>query len=406
MNISNQMKIKIHRGQNQIGGSIIEIASSSSKVILDVGTELDEGGASAVPKIDGLFSGKPGFNAVFLSHYHADHVGLADNILDGIPIYMGEKAFEIMRSSNEYRDIKTGFSPLFMRNGEAVAVGDLSITPLSCDHSAFDSYMLIIANGGKKILYTGDFRANGHAEFARLLEKLPTVDAVIIEGTTLSREYTERNIEEDALENIGVKAIRNSDAPCFIYLASTNIDRLITARNIAKRTDRLFLEDVYTARMAYSSGLSEISPKRGEIYAFLTRGGTEHDALEQFSYAKIGRESIAKKRFLMTVRPGMIGYLEKLSELVSFSGGTLFYALWKGYREQPNVRRLIDFMESKGVKMHTLHTSGHADSQTIDELISRISPKKIIPVHTENAGYFEKFSDSSDVISDMNEIEA
>lgn len=135
------MKIRIHRGQNQIGGSIIEISSSSAKIILDVVAELDESASSVVPRIDGLFCGKAGFNAVFLSHYHIDHVGLADKILDGIPIYMGEKAFEIMRSSNEYRNIKSEFSPLFMRNGEPITVGDLKIFPISCDHSAFDSYM-------------------------------------------------------------------------------------------------------------------------------------------------------------------------------------------------------------------------------------------------------------------------
>ena len=393
------MKIKIHRGQNQIGGSIIEIASSSTKIILDVGAELDEDDAPVVPQIDGLFCGKAGYNAVFLSHYHIDHVGLADKILDGIPIYMGEKAFEIMRSSNEYRNIKSVFSPLFMRDGEPIIVGDLKITPLSCDHSAFDSYMLLVEKDGKRILYTGDFRANGRGEFDELLKKLPTVDTVIIEGTTLSREYTTRNIEEKKLEDIGVNTIKNSISPCFIYCASTNIDRLITARNIAKRTKRLFLEDIYTAQMADCSEVDEIVPKRGEIYAFLTHGGDkEYNALQQFSNAKIGRDTIAKKSFLMTVRPSMIGYLEKLSNLVSFSGGTLFYALWKGYQEQPYVRRLLDFMENKGVKIHTLHTSGHADSQTIDELISAISPKTIIPVHTENAGYFEKFSDKFDVI--------
>lgn len=393
------MKIKIHRGQNQIGGSIIEIASSSTKIILDVGAELDENDSPVVPQIDGLFCGKARYNAVFLSHYHIDHVGLADKILGGIPIYMGEKAFEIMRSSNEYRNIKSDFSPLFMRDGEPIAVGDLKITPFSCDHSAFDSYMLLVEKDGKRILYTGDFRANGRSEFDELLKKLPTVDTVIIEGTTLSREYTTRNIEEKKLEDIGVNAIKNSTAPCFIYCASTNIDRLITARNIAKRTNRIFLEDIYTAQLAESSCVSEIMPKRGEVYAFLTHGGDkQHNALQQFSNAKIGRDSIAKKHFLMTVRPSMIGYLEKLSGLVPFSGGTLFYALWKGYQEQPYVRKFLDFMENKGVKIHTLHTSGHADSQTIDELIFKISPKTIIPIHTENAEYFEKFSDKFDVI--------
>lgn len=387
------MTIKIHRGQNQIGGSIIEIASQRTKIILDAGVELDEIGTPNVPQIEGLFVGEPQYNAVFLSHYHADHIGLAEKIVPGIPIYMGEKAFEIISTSNEYRKISTKFSPNFMKNGETIIVDDLKITPFSCDHSAFDSYMLLIECDGKKTLYTGDFRANGRGEFEALLKRLPKVDAVIIEGTTLSREYTKRNIEEEKLEEIGADFLEKHSGPCFIYCSSTNVDRLITARNIAKRTDRLFLEDIYTAQIAACSGVPEIAPKRGEVCVFQTDGSErQHTLLEEFGSAKIGKGSIAKKKFLMTVRPSMKRYLESLNATASFEDGVLFYALWTGYKEQPGTAEFLKFMEQKGVSIHTLHTSGHADSQSIDELISAISPKIIVPVHTENAERFREIA--------------
>ena len=54
-------------------------------------------------------------------------------------------------------------------------------------------------------------------------------------------------------------------------------------------------------------------------------------------------------------------------------------------------------MERKGVKTHILHTSGHADSMTIDKLIMDVNPKRIYPVHTENAEWFNKYKDKSDI---------
>ena len=36
------MKIEIHRGQNQIGGNLIEIATEQACILLDAGCELDE----------------------------------------------------------------------------------------------------------------------------------------------------------------------------------------------------------------------------------------------------------------------------------------------------------------------------------------------------------------------------
>ena len=81
--------IKVHRGQDQIGGNIIELASSTTKILLDIGCELDEEKNKELPKIEGLFDTK-GFDAVFISHYHYDHMGLAYKIYKEIPLYMGE----------------------------------------------------------------------------------------------------------------------------------------------------------------------------------------------------------------------------------------------------------------------------------------------------------------------------
>lgn len=399
------MKVKIHRGQNQIGGSIIEIMTDHVKIILDVGKELDESDHPAVPEIEGLFYGKPRYNAVFISHYHSDHVGLAKKILPDIPIYMGEKAFDIMKTSIEYREDHAVFLPLFMRDGETITIGDLKITPMSCDHSAFDAYMFLIENEGRKILYTGDFRANGRGEFNELLKRLPIVDAMIIEGTMLSRDYDGRNMEEENLEKIGTEFLTKYDGPAFVFCSATNVDRLITVRNIARNTGRIFLEDVYTAQIAEQSGVMDISPENSETYVFQTDGSEkQHSVLLKYNFAKIGRESIAKKKFMMVVRPSMKRYLEKLSEKLSFREGVLFYALWRGYQEDSSVSEFLDFMTQKGCKVHVLHTSGHADRQSVDELVNAVKPKKIIPVHTENAEYFMKFSESSEVVIKTNEI--
>ena len=64
------MNIKIHRGQNQIGGSIIEVSSDIARVILDIGIELDEDKEIEVPQIEGLFCGNPDCDAVIITRFH------------------------------------------------------------------------------------------------------------------------------------------------------------------------------------------------------------------------------------------------------------------------------------------------------------------------------------------------
>ena len=45
-----------------------------------------------------------------------------------------------------------------------------------------------------------------------------------------------------------------------------------------------------------------------------------------------------------------------------------------------------------------LHTSGHADEKTIEELIEKVKPKAIIPIHTENSSWFNRYKDNINVV--------
>ena len=389
------MNIRIHRGQNQIGGSIIEVSTEQARVFLDIGIELDEDKEIEIPQIEGLFCGDKNCDAVFISHYHSDHIGLVDYLLPDIPIYMGDHAYNIMKAASDYRNNDVKFTPILMKNESSIQIKDIKITPILCDHSAFDSYMLLIENEGETTLYTGDFRANGRMDFNTLLEKVPRVDNLIIEGTTLSREDDVVNIEEEQLEDIAVEYLNKHTGPAFIMMSAMNIDRVITAKNIAKRTGRIFLEDIYTADITTSIGMTTESTR-----VFMTGGDKQFEMSQKYSDVKIGKKEIAKKPFIMCVRSSMKNYLSKLNELISFDDGVLFYGMWKGYLERPQMKEFIDYMESKGVKTHILHTSGHADSQTIDKLIRDVKPKKIIPVHTENAKWFDAYKDISIVVYD------
>lgn len=400
------MRILIHRGRNQIGGSIVEVSTESTRIFLDVGVNLDDNKKNDFPNIEGLFSGEKRCDAVFISHYHSDHIGLLEQVIKDIPIYMGEKAYKVYSAAADYRDNVIGFVANFLYDNQKVVIGDMYITPFLCDHSAFDSYMFLIEADNRKVLYTGDFRANGRLDYQNLLANLPEVDVVIIEGTTLSREVEKENIEEELLEDIAIDYLKSHTGPAFIMMSAMNVDRMITAYNVAQKTNRLFLEDIYTANIAMAAGGSAPQPDIEKNVRVFTTGGTkQYERLLEYGNARIGKYEIAKKSFLMCVRQSMKNYLDKLNELLSFDNGVLFYGLWKGYMEQPELQEFLHYMEDKGVKVHILHTSGHADSWTIDKLIQDISPQIIIPIHTENEKWFERYAEKCEIIYESNRIE-
>ena len=397
------MEINILRGQNQIGGSIIEISSKNTKIILDIGSNLDDK-EIIVPEIEGLFKGKAKYDGILISHYHGDHIGLATKILPEIPIYMGEKSYEIYKVSNEYMGKEYLKEPKTFKPEEEFLIGDIKITPYLCDHSAFDSYMFLLDCEGKRMLYTGDFRSNGRKSYEPLLRKLPKVDVLITEGTNLSNNKIGKiNLTEKGLEKKGIEILEGNDRPVFVLMAATNIDRIVTFYKIANATKRLFLLDTYAGLITDTVGGNIPNPRTfSNVRIFLTNQN-KYKILENYPKNKIGRKGIVNSNFMMCIRSSMKQYLEKYPEGFSFEGCTLFYSMWEGYKKEKNTKEFLEFMEEKGVKTISLHTSGHADEKDFDKLIKKVEPKIIIPVHTENSEWFKRY-ENCEVICDKNII--
>ena len=397
------MEINIIRGQNQIGGSMIEVSSKNTKIILDVGSNLEDK-EIVVPEIEGLFKGKAKYDGVLISHYHSDHEGLATKILPEIPIYMGEKSYEIHKVTREYIKKEYLKEPKTFKADEEFLIGDIKITPYLCDHSAFDSHMFLLECEGKKILYTGDFRSNGRKFFQSLLNKLPKVDALITEGTNLSNDKIGKiNLTEKELEKKGIELLEGNDRSVFVLMAGTNIDRIVTFYKIANATKRLFLLDTYAGKITDTIGGNIPNPRTFSKVKIFQTSSRKHEILENYPQNKIGKNEIANSNFMMCVRSSMKKYLESYPNEFSFEGCTLFYSMWEGYKKQENMKEFLKFMEEKGVKTISLHTSGHADEKDFDKLIKKIEPEIIIPVHTENSEWFKRY-ENCEVIYDKNII--
>lgn len=382
------MNINIIRGQNQIGGNIIEISTETTRILLDIGLELD-GGEQALPDIEGLFD-TAGFDAVFISHYHGDHLGLAYYIDHQIPLYIGEASYRVVKAADEYKGVETINPSGYLHHQEPVVVGDITVTPFLCDHSAFDSYMLFCEADGESVLYTGDFRSNGRKSFDALLSVLPkNVDTLLCEGTTLSRE-NHTAVTEKELEERATNLFRNTKGPVFVLQSSMNIDRIVTMYRAAKKSSRIFLEEVYMAAVATAAGNSIPNPSFSDVYAFIT-SPSKHEMLSKYT-RKAGKSFIAKRPFVMCIRNSMLRYLKSLAEMLSFEDGILVYSFWNGYRETESMKTFLAECEQLGLRIVTLHTSGHADESTIKRLIETVNPKVLMPVHTENAQRFKEIA--------------
>ena len=74
------MKITIHRGSNEIGGTCIQLSTEQSTILLDLGLPLRKDSK----ELD-VAALKP--DAVLISHPHQDHFGLIEALDHNVPVY-------------------------------------------------------------------------------------------------------------------------------------------------------------------------------------------------------------------------------------------------------------------------------------------------------------------------------
>ena len=143
------------------------------------------------------------------------------------------------------------------------------------------------------------------------------------------------------------------------------------------------------AEITAAIGGSIPNPAFSDVFAFITNPN-RYELLSKYKN-RIGKDRIAKTSFVMCVRSSMLRYLKSLSGLMNFEGGMLIYSMWEGYKKQPQMQAFLDACSEMGLSIISLHTTGHADPQTIRTLIDHTHPNEIIPIHTEAPEWFVDF---------------
>lgn len=393
------MQITIYRGTHCIGGCITEIKTAQARIVIDMGAELPRAdkAASTVPNITGVTQGTPDCDGVFITHYHGDHVGMAQKVLPTIPVYMGATAKQIYAVVQQTlkKNLGKGY-PEFVANfvgfeaGNPIYLKDIKITPYSIDHSAFDAYMFLVEAEGKRILHTGDFRMHGAKG-----RKMPDVfkrfaaniDVLITEGTMLSRQ------EEKVMtvHELGRKAkqILRDNKNIFVLCSSTDIDTIAAfyGAAIANKKPFIVCDDEFQLEIlrivTANSRSSFYDFNRQKIYVY---GNNLRDFMMERGYCFLGRTNYITQK-----------------AIEALPNSLLVYSMWRGYLDKSHPAYdefKSSFMQKAvecGCHIEYLHTSGHASIEQLKQVCDITGAKIIIPIHSENPEAFTRLGIGGEV---------
>ena len=404
------MRVRIHRGTKEIGGTCIEVEAQGQRIALDVGLPLDApqdeaSHKSLLPAVPGFREADDTLLAVVISHPHMDHYGLARHIRPSVPVYIGEGAHRLMRAASRWVPNGHAFeAPRFLHSETPVEIGPFRITPYLVDHSAFDAYSLLVEADGKRVFYSGDFRAHGRkaALFQKMVRQPPAdIDVLLMEGTTIGRANTVAGFPtEDDLEREFVSAFQATKGIHFVWTSSQNIDRLVTIFRAAKRAGRLLIVDLYTAVVmeaargripqSHWDGVKVYVPQAQRV---LIKKASLFDDKDRHHRHRIYQQHLPSLagRSVMLFRPMMMG---DWGVQAVTDGARLSYSMWSGYLKEASTQKVLAWLDARGIPHDSIHTSGHASVADLQRFAKALAPRKLVPIHSFETPRFGEFFDN------------
>ncbi|MBW1794266.1 MAG: hypothetical protein JRJ38_07525 [Deltaproteobacteria bacterium] len=397
------MRVCIHRGTHEIGGTCVEIEAQGKRMVLDIGLPLDaELSDVPMPPVSGFMESDPSLLGVFISHPHLDHYGLAQKLLPGTPVLIGAGANRIINAASAFIPGGVSFSnTIDIKDRTPIVLGPFTLTPYLVDHSAYDAYALLVEAEGQRLFYSGDFR--GHGRKSKLLDRLASrppkdIDVLLMEGSTLGRSgIDDKYPSESELESRFLELLHDVKGMALVWCSGQNIDRLVTIYRACRHCGRQFISDMYTASVLKAIGNSRL-PQPGwagfRVYLPWTQKQRIikkelFDLAKSFGSWRIYPEQLRKEagKSVMLFRPSMRKDLEKADCLEK---ATLIYSLWSGYLKHDQYRPLVDWLYRKSIPLVYCHTSGHAPVLDLKRLADALAPKMLVPVHSFEP---ERFAD-------------
>lgn len=393
-------------------------------------------------------SPRASYDAVFLSHAHADHSAYIHFLRPDIPVYASEITRRILASMeetsaggfNEFLTYQRTFETRPNKRGEGVtrlkgeeakeprnfsgltpgdtvAVGSITVEMIAVNHSIPGAAGLLIHTSRGTIAYTGDLRFHGYGGdlTRRFVERAAEVRpiALICEGTRIdqSESHSEQYVQERVAE-----VVRKTKSLVIANYPWKDIERLRSFHEAARATGRklaLNLKQAYLLKKLERIDAGAPALDDDNIVIYIDRKGwgliTKPDCpdyppnvVEQ-DYSAWEREflncpnrvtcdDIHNHQSDFIVR---IDFFD-LTDLINIrpdKGSCYIRSVTEPFDDEGQIeqRRVENWLKHFDLMPYEqVHASGHASGPEIKRLVEEINPAVVFPVHTEDPEHFRE----------------
>jgi len=433
--------LTFYGGVGEIGGNKILLEDRDARLWLDMGATFSLGeqffaeyllprerfglrdyfGLGLVPKIPGLYSmdaleateeawTEPHFSGIFITHVHYDHTNHLRFVDGSIPVHLGEGTKIILDSwatttrsatmrlhEHDWRTFRTG---------HRIDADGVEVEPIHVDHSAPGAYGFLFHTSEGTVAYTGDLRRHGPLgrltdEFIEGAAKARPI-ALLTEGTRVAPEDPRQNLTEAQVRAKSIETVRAArDKLPIVTFYPRDVDRIRTFTEVARETDRRFVVNAKTAHLLWSlkrdSRIVVPDIERDADLLVYRRQMDRYDPWETEVFAMAG-DRVVDAEYVRAHAGDLILQLEftHLTELIDVQpppGSPFIHSKSEPFEEDDITDEVLGhWLERFGLVRHQFHASGHLSEAEVMEMIERIRPGSVYPVHTQHPERFTRFA--------------
>jgi ribonuclease J len=232
--------------------------------------------------------------------------------------------------------------------------------------------------------------------------------ALMCEGTQVGSRR--RTTEAEVYDNV-LKTVRECRGLVVADFGPRNVERLITFHHAAREAGRQLVilpKDAYLldAMRLVSDEVPDVSKADILLYKDLKSSlmPWEQRLREKYGHKLVTADQVHRSLYDYVMCFSFWDVKNLID--ISPSGGTYIYSSSEAYDEEQQIdmRRLCAWLEHFGMRSVGLpreelgwhapegeqgyHASGHATQEELLELVRRVNPKMLVPIHTEHPEFF------------------
>ncbi len=395
-------------------------------------------------------------DGVLISHAHVDHVGYVHFLRSDIPVYVSSETKAVMdlfsrlgtAGFEEFSCFKPTFQLIPKKRGEGYKrrdardgiekrnikifkfgkkfkIGNLEIEPCRVDHSLPGATGFIIYSSEGPVVYTGDLRFHGrHNEWSyNFVERAAETEpmAMLSEGTRVEEKQART---EEYVQKESTKYIEGKNGLAIVNFPIRDTERLLTFYSTAIKNNRKLVIEYRQAMLldlmknCKTSNLPESNDENIRIFfpkkswGLIGRDDFPEDQIEKdySSWEKnyLSRNNVIDAREIRKNQQKYVMFmnyfqLNNLLDIKPKKGSVHIRSICEPFSEEMELDqlRIDNWLKLLGLyPERRIHSSGHASGPDIFNMIEKISPKKLFPIHTEHPDKFKKLDIETTIVKE------